>query len=113
MKVCLPLYNSRPKGDTDWKMRAIVTHDLGVHFNGPNREHGQMDYRDALKNVACPTLVLAGGRDPITPIAFSDTSAECLPRHLVRYERFETCGHPVHIDDPQRAFAVMRDFILS
>jgi proline iminopeptidase len=63
--------------------------------------------------VRCPTLVLAGDRDPIVPIALSETMAACLPPHLVRFERFTNCGHGVHRDDPERAFKVLREFILG
>jgi proline iminopeptidase len=39
--------------------------------------------------------------------------AACLPPQLTRFERFENCGHGVHRDDPQRAFALLREFILG
>jgi pimeloyl-ACP methyl ester carboxylesterase len=39
--------------------------------------------------------------------------AACLPQHLVRFETFADCGHGVHRDDPERAFRVLREFILS
>src|SRR5271163_562218 len=38
--------------------------------------------------VKCPTLVLAGELDPVTPMADSDDIAAALPSALVRYERF-------------------------
>jgi proline iminopeptidase len=54
---------------------------------------------------------MAGDRDPITPMAFSEEITAHLPPHLVRLERFTGCGHGVQADDPVRAFAVLRDFI--
>jgi len=63
--------------------------------------------------VACPTLVMAGDRDPITPIAFSETIVAHLPTTLTRFERFTDCGHGIVNDAPQRHFAVLRDFMLS
>lgn len=47
------------------------------------------------------------------PMTFSEIIAACLPRHLVRFERFVGCGHGVFQDQPERAFAVLREFILS
>ena len=56
---------------------------------------------------------MAGDRDPITPLSFGETIAACLPTDLVRFESFQDCGHPVHVDQPERAFSVMREFILA
>lgn len=110
-EVCLPLYRTRPQADGDVRRRAVVKPDVAMHFNGPHNEHGRMDFRAALHGVRCPVLVMAGDRDPITPMAFSEEIAACLPPHLVRFERFAGCGHGVVPDDPERAFAVLRGFI--
>ncbi len=84
-----------------------------MHFTGPAREQGRMDFCTALADVCCPVLVLAGERDPITPPAFSEEITHCLPSHLVRFERFPDCGHGVFADVPERAFAILREFITS
>jgi proline iminopeptidase len=110
---CFPLYRPRPDPDRDAMKRAIVNDDLAVHFAGPHNEMGRFDFRPALKTIRCPVLVLGGDRDPITPISFSETIAACLPSHLVRFERFAGCGHGVHVDEPERAFGVLREFILA
>jgi proline iminopeptidase len=109
-QVCLPLYRQRP-ADPDAAKRAVADHAVALHFNGVHNEQGKMDFRADLSRVRCPVLVLAGERDPIMPVAFSETIAGCLPPHLVRFERFANCGHGVFQDDPARAFAVLRDFI--
>jgi pimeloyl-ACP methyl ester carboxylesterase len=57
--------------------------------------------------------MMCGDRDPIAPIAFSETIATSLPKHLVRYETFSACGHGVVPDAPESAFSVLRDFILG
>ena len=72
-----------------------------------------MDFRADLARVRCPVLILSGDRDPIAPPEFSDTIAKCLPPGLARLERFENCGHGVFGDAPERAFAVIREFILT
>lgn len=112
--ICLPLYRTRPAADAaDQRQRAVIRNAVAIHFNGPRNEHGRMDFRSALGSVRCPVLILGGEEDPITPMAFSEEIARHLPAHLVRLERFAGCGHGVQNDDPQRAFAVLRDFILS
>lgn len=107
--VCRFITGARPVDD-DWKKRAVVAKEVGVHFNGPDNEHGAMDFRSALNNVICPTLVLAGDKDPITPISFGAAIAACLYPDVVRFERFPGCGHPVFIDDPVRAFEGSRSY---
>jgi pimeloyl-ACP methyl ester carboxylesterase len=111
LEKCFPLYNTRAKSDPDALKRAILDHNVGLAFNGPNNEQGRMDFRADLARVRCPVLVLAGDTDPIMPIVLSETMAQCLPQHLLRFERFENCGHGVHRDDPERAFRVLREFI--
>ncbi len=116
-EVCVPLYSARtalmPAARPDWMMRAVIRNDVAMHFNGPNNEQGRMDFRTGLARIVCPTLIIAGERDPIMPMAFSETIATCLPPHLVRFEKFADAGHGVVPDAPERAMAVIRDFILA
>jgi pimeloyl-ACP methyl ester carboxylesterase len=113
LRVCHPLYRTKPADVSDVKARRIINNDVVMHFNGPGGDHDTMDFRSALAKIRCPTLVMAGDRDPITPIALSEEIVASLPAHLVRFERFENCGHGVHYDDPERAFSVIREFILQ
>ncbi len=111
LKECFPLYRARPAANDDGTRRTVMKGEVALHFNGPDNEQGRMDFRADLARLRCPVLILAGGRDPIMPMAFSETIAACLPAHLVRFERFPHCGHGVVPDDPERAFAVLRAFI--
>ena len=111
--ICFPLYNRPGTHDPDAATRTLRNEDVSFRFGAPDGEALRLDFRDALAHVQCPTLVMAGEDDPITPISRSELIARCLPPHLVRFERFANAGHGVHIDDPERAFAVLRDFILS
>jgi proline iminopeptidase len=47
------------------------------------------------------------------PIECQEDIVEALPAYLVRFERFPDCGHSVITDAPERAFAVIRDFIVQ
>jgi pimeloyl-ACP methyl ester carboxylesterase len=107
--ICHPMYYTRPIQDPAATARAIVHDPVNLHF--ATGEFAQMDFRAALARVACPTLVMAGDRDPITPMALSETIVAHLPPHLVRFERFADCGHGIVNDAPQRHFAVLREFI--
>jgi pimeloyl-ACP methyl ester carboxylesterase len=106
---CHPLYYTKPLRDPDANARAIVHDPVNLFF--ATGEFQSMDFRAALARVACPTLVLAGDSDPITPMAFSETIVASLPPALVRFERFEDCGHGVAHDAPQQLFALLREFI--
>ncbi|RDJ20974.1 alpha/beta hydrolase [Bosea caraganae] len=112
-KYCLPLYRARPADTPDAPSRMIARSDVALWFNGPANEQGRMDFRAGLARVTRPVLVLAGDRDPIMPMAFSETLVECLPDGLVRFERFPDCGHGVVPDEPERAFRLIREFILA
>lgn len=111
--ICLPLYSARQHPAAEWLARAITRNETGIRFNGPGNEQGRMDFRAALADVRCPVLVMGGEEDPIMPIAFSEAIASSLPPGLVRFERFAGCGHSLVADDPDRAFALLRDFIAS
>ena len=113
LEICLPYYNTRAASDPDALKRAILKHEVGLFFNGPKNEQGRMDFRANLARVQCPVLVMAGDRDPIMPMSLTETLVSSLPPHLVRFERFENCGHGVQRDDPERAFSVIREFILD
>ena len=108
---CHPLYYTTTAPDPDAAARAIVHDAVSLHFNGPGHESMRMDFRAALSRVACPTLVMAGENDPITPIAFSETIVANLPPHVVQFERFAKCGHGVVRDSPEKHSAHLRAFI--
>jgi proline iminopeptidase len=110
--VCSPLYNRRGTKDPDATLRTLRNDAVALHFAGPDRESARLDFREGLGRLRCPTLVMAGEDDPITPISRSELIAACLSPELVRFERFAQAGHGVHIDDPDAAFAVLREFIL-
>ena len=65
-----------------------------------------------LHRIQCPTLVIGGEDDPMHPIESQADIAAALPPHLVQFERFADCGHAVVPDAPERAMALLRDFIL-
>lgn len=110
--ICVPLYTPRARTDDGlWIARAIRRNETGVHFNGPGNEHGRFDFTEALAQISCPVLVMAGDKDPITPIAFSEQITASLPRNLVRLERFPGCGHGIIADDPDGAIRTLRDFL--
>jgi pimeloyl-ACP methyl ester carboxylesterase len=110
---CMPLYERRRSGSTDWLKRIAWNHDTALWFNGPHREHGRMDFRPDLGAIACPVLVLAGEDDPITPPEFSDALASGFVNADVTYVKYPDCGHGVMRDRPGEAMVELRRFICS
>ncbi len=112
-RVCSPLYNRRGTRDPDAFARTVRHEEVAFRFatsdDGPN----PMDFRAALGRIQCPTLVVGGEDDPITPISRSELIAACLPQKLVRLVRVPNAGHGVHNDDPEVAMRVLREFILQ
>jgi len=72
-----------------------------------------MDLRPGLAHVTCPTLVMAGGLDPITPVACSEAIVAALPEGVAELVVFDDAGHGIHRDEPERAEAALRRFLAA
>ncbi|ANV99485.1 hypothetical protein LMTR13_04120 [Bradyrhizobium icense] len=111
LRLALPAYTRRPR-DPNMARRAVNRPAVGLHwFARPGGESDAFDMFPDLGRVRCPTLVLGGEDDPMHPIESQADIAAALPAHLVQFERFADCGHGVMQDAPERAMAVIRDFI--
>jgi len=110
LRLAFPLYTRTPR-DPDVGRRAIRHAEVTHWFTRPGGEGHTFNLVPELSRVQCPTLVLGGEDDPMTPIECQAEIAAALPAHLVRFERFAGCGHAVLPDAPERALAVIRDFI--
>ena len=110
LKICFPLYNHKRRG-TETMTRSVMNMELVLDF--PRSEQSNFDFLPDLKSIKCPTMVMGGEDDPITPIADSEDIAAALPKELVRFERFPTTGHGIVNDSPERFLAVLKEFIIS
>ena len=102
----LPLYNRRPMDFGP--SRTIMNLHLVVDFT---RRFSDYDVRDLLGGIACPTLVLCGADDPMTPVVASEEIMGLLPEGVGRLEVFDDCGHGSYRDQPERTEAVLREFL--
>ncbi|MBC7905946.1 MAG: alpha/beta fold hydrolase [Rhodospirillaceae bacterium] len=64
------------------------------------------DSRPGLPRIACPTLVLVGRDDALTPVNRAEEMAELIPD--ARLVLVEQCGHLSALEQPQAVSAVMR-----
>lgn len=80
---------------------------------GPDLAHAQQqamldrdDMRPTLGRITCPTLVLCGRQDTLTPLAGHEEIAAGIPD--ARLVVIEDCGHMSPMERPEAVTAVMR-----
>jgi len=105
MATCLPLYNIQPS--TFGPRRTWMNLRVLVDFN---EAFAEMDLRDDLAAINCPTLVLVGEDDPMTPVEAAEEMLALLPDGVGRLERVERCGHGTFRDQPERTEQALRAF---
>jgi len=108
MVTCLPLYNPTPL-DPDMLARVRLRPEVAVHFF--RGEAFAYDWFDDLSRIRCPTLILAGELDPITPVADQRDMASVIQGS--RLEVFPNAGHGVFRDRPEEALSAISEFIHS
>ena len=109
-RLAIPLYTRVPR-DPNITRRMASRPEVLSWFSRPGGESSSFNMLADLHRIQCPTLVLGGEDDPIHPIESQADIAAALPAHLVQFERFADCRHAVVPDAPDRAMAVIRDFI--
>jgi pimeloyl-ACP methyl ester carboxylesterase len=110
-QLAMPLYFRTPR-DPDMGRRAVNRPEVAQWFTRPGGESDTFNMFPDLHRIQCPVLVMGGEDDPMHPIESQVDIAEALPAHLVQFERFANCGHAVVPDAPERAMALLREFIL-
>ena len=106
-RVCLPHYNPTPI-PAEVLARVRLKPEVGNHFF--RNEGFDVDLFAELPKITCPTLVLGGELDPITPHADAEDIAAAIPNAELRI--FEGAGHGVFRDKPEEARTVIREFVL-
>ena len=109
-RLCGPLYHRSPH-DRDIDARTIWNPRVMAEFRRGERE--TMNFLPELHRIKCPTLVMVGEDDPMTPVPCSEEIVAALPPDLVRFERFAGAGHGIVADQPERFFEVLRTFIAA
>lgn len=89
-----------PVESADESRRAIARTGVQLHFSQPGGEYWRMDFRSALNQIRCPTLVIGGEDDTVTPAEQSAEIAAAIPEGLSKLVRVTGAGHPVFRDDP-------------
>ena len=70
---------------------------------------GRLDQRSFLPRIACPTLVLCGRQDQITPLDRSEEMAAAIPG--AKLVVVEHCGHIPQLECAEEATKAMREWL--
>ena len=72
---------------------------------------GRPDGREDLRRIACPTLVLCGRQDALTPLALHEEIAGLVPG--AKLVVVEDCGHLSTLEKPITVAAALRQWLLA
>jgi proline iminopeptidase len=107
LRVCFPLYSRRGM-DPERMARMPINEEVRAHF--ATHEQMTFDLTAGLRAIRCPTLVVAGEYDPMTPVESSrDLVAEIGAN--ARLEVVPDAGHMLLHDAPGALVALVREFV--
>ena len=72
---------------------------------------GRYDSRPMLGSITCPTLVLIGREDALTPLELSQEMAAGIPK--AKLEIVSDCGHLSTMERPQQVNNVLRSWLTT
>ncbi len=111
-ELCMPLYSRTTAPDARDRMhRQLEVANYELFETWGRGEQRSFDLTGRLDSVTRPVLLLAGEDDPVCPVAGAELIAAGIPH--AQFERFDDCGHGVWRDQPDRAFATIRRFMLG
>ena len=110
-QLCTPLYNTQPPADENSRARTIFNTD--ILFTSASGEQRTMNLLPGLARVECPVLVMAGEKDPVTPLADAEEIAAAIPAPYGRLVTFANAGHGAWRDEPAAAMALIRSFVID
>ena len=70
---------------------------------------GRPDSREGLPGIACPTLVLCGREDALTPMYLHEEMADLIPDSRLRV--IAECGHLSTLEHPEAVTAALREWL--
>ena len=110
-RVCKRHYNTRPAQGDEAQQRIVFNE--AILFASAGGEQQTMNLLPGLANARCPVLVMAGEQDPVCPMADAQDIFAALPARWRQFAGFAHSGHGAWRDEPDAAFAVLREFIAS
>jgi len=108
MTTCYPLYGLIAP-DSEVRARIVARPEVGIHFFAD--EINTYDWFSELDRITCPTLVLGGELDPITPVAGHEELAAAI--HGAQLDVVRDAGHAPWRDKPEETLERIRAFVLG
>jgi pimeloyl-ACP methyl ester carboxylesterase len=108
--VCGPLYNHHPP-DAATMQRTERNPEVLPFFERPGGEGMTFDLTSQLAAIRCPTLIMSGEDDPITPPEEQELIQSFMAPGVARLLRFPDSGHGVLRDDPEGMRAAITAFV--
>jgi proline iminopeptidase len=109
LPLCSPYFSQLPRRPEVGARIVAPRPGMTEHFL--RHEYLQCDYRDKLSAIRCPTLLLAGELDPISPVEEIEDTASRMRPGLARVVRFPDAGHGV--GGQPTAIELVRDFVVG
>lgn len=107
----LPLYAGASDGDLDARRaRALINDEVQAHFRAGGCGPAELSAGLATA-VTCPTLVLGGADDPVSPAAAARRLPAVLSSAVTQVAVLEGVGHGVFRQAPQESFDLVRSFL--
>jgi pimeloyl-ACP methyl ester carboxylesterase len=78
-------------------------------FQSLLRDYTQFEGRKLLPQIACPTLIIAGEDDCITPIEVQEEIAQLIPNSEL--QKISEGSHNAHLDRPQEVNEKIENFL--
>lgn len=75
------------------------------------KEAATMDLRSQLNKISVPTLVIVGRHDFITSVSMAEEIVKHIPN--ARLEIFEDSGHYAFVEEPEKFYRVIKEFVES
>lgn len=111
MRICMPLYTYRrdPEYLSYSETRPVARMEVARHFFGD--EAWRMDLRPGLADITCPTLIINGAYDPMTPPGCSDELEAGLVNAAVTRVIGQLSSHDLPVDEPELFVDAARAFL--
>lgn len=84
---------------------------LEAYVRQQNAIIARPDYGPTLRGISCPTLVLCGRQDRLTPLIDSEQMAAAIPG--AKLVVIEECGHISTLERPEEVNAALRNWLAN
>lgn len=105
-------YEQNRKGDVtlDETLEAMIRDQDAIRIGRQQRAFSaRPDSRPTLSSITCPTLILCGREDAMTPVSHSEEMAAAIPG--AELQILDRCGHIPTLEQPERTKALVRTWL--